>query len=388
MQSDTSYLQRLQVSLGEISEKFLTSVAGGAPPDLVTNIAYPEFWARGVVQDVSELVEASEVIDKDDIFEASWDAATRDGKVYGVPTIESYLRFGLVYNEDLVSDAGLDPDSPPQTWDEAFEWHKALTRFDEAGSLEILGFDPMDAMGGSGPGPSDPLFWPQSFGFKWWLADELQFNFDDAKFVEALNTIKRFYDFAGVENMAGYRSSYKTWSSSPTASFPAGVQGMIIEGYWTCGWLTHSAPDKKMRFAWSPTSSDRKGVKFQSTGGHYLNIPQGANLEEAFKFAEFSTTHEAADIIFEATGFLGASLSYLEKVDTSKTPGLDWFIASATEADEMNACAACPLSGFVTEQWRNTVDAVNFGDKTPEQAAQDLQKICTEELEKQFPDLT
>lgn len=43
-------------------------------------------------------------------------ASTPDGKVYGLPT-EAYAS-GLVYNRDLFTKAGLDPDKPPTTWEE------------------------------------------------------------------------------------------------------------------------------------------------------------------------------------------------------------------------------------------------------------------------------
>ncbi|WP_377267792.1 ABC transporter substrate-binding protein [Peterkaempfera sp. SMS 1(5)a] len=39
-----------------------------------------------------------------------------DGKVYGLP--EGNYSMGLVYNRKLFTQAGLDPDSPPTTWDE------------------------------------------------------------------------------------------------------------------------------------------------------------------------------------------------------------------------------------------------------------------------------
>ncbi|MFJ4923862.1 extracellular solute-binding protein [Streptomyces sp. NPDC088725] len=40
-----------------------------------------------------------------------------DGKIYGLPTGNYSL--GLLYNRDLFKKAGLDPDRPPVTWDEA-----------------------------------------------------------------------------------------------------------------------------------------------------------------------------------------------------------------------------------------------------------------------------
>lgn len=386
--SDTIHVEGHSIPWEEVEAKLLTAIAGGEPPDIAACISYVEFWARGAVYALDDLIAASEVIDKDDFLASAWRAAMWQGKTYGVPHVESYLRFALVYNEDLVKGAGLDPDSPPQTWDEAFEWHKAITKFDEAGNLEILGFDPMDAMGGSGAGIVDPLFWPQSFGFEWWLPDESKFNFDNPLFVEALATIKRFYDYVGVEKLEGFRSSYGMWCMSPTSGIPAGVQAMVITGYWAAGSLKQVAPDKKFRFTWAPTSSERKGTKFQSTGGHYGSIPIGGHLEEAFKFVEYTTTEEACQIIFEGSGFLGPRLSYLEKLDTSEVPGLEFFFKSATEADEMNAGLSCPLSAFTYDQWVEAVDAVNFGDKTPEQAAQDMQEACTKELRRQFPELT
>ncbi|MEU3492859.1 extracellular solute-binding protein [Kitasatospora cineracea] len=40
----------------------------------------------------------------------------KDGKVYGLPT--GNYSMGLVYNRELFTRAGLDPDKPPTTWDE------------------------------------------------------------------------------------------------------------------------------------------------------------------------------------------------------------------------------------------------------------------------------
>jgi multiple sugar transport system substrate-binding protein len=41
----------------------------------------------------------------------------------------------MVMNTTLVEDAGLNPDQPPQTWEELIEWNKELTVFDDAKNL-------------------------------------------------------------------------------------------------------------------------------------------------------------------------------------------------------------------------------------------------------------
>ena len=387
LQSDAIYVERLQVD--SVHQKYLTAIAGGDPPDVeIGNLNYSEFWARQVLYEMDDWVQTSTEIDVSDFLPAALDGAKWMGKMYGLPCIESSIRFAFSYNVALIEGAGLDPDNPPQTWDEAFEWHVKTTKFDSAGNIEILGFDPMDAMGGSGPGPPDPFFWPPSFGLTWWEKEANKFHFDDERFVTILATIKKFYDHAGVEKMSGYRSSYGTWTQSPTASFPAGVQAMIVNGPWQPGELAHSSPDNTFKYSWGPTPSDREGTKFQATGGHYGSIPQGAgHPEEAFKFLEFCTRGEVQDIVFDQTGWLGPRISWNETLDVSKYAGLDFYINSITEADEMWPSAGCPISSFVGQQWWNTVDAVNFGDKAPEQAATDMQNLCTEELRNQFPEL-
>ncbi|MFB7009204.1 MULTISPECIES: ABC transporter substrate-binding protein [unclassified Streptomyces] len=52
-------------------------------------------------------------------------ATGSDGKMYGIPT-EVYS-VGLVYNRELFTRAGLDPDKPPTTWDELRTAAKTIT---------------------------------------------------------------------------------------------------------------------------------------------------------------------------------------------------------------------------------------------------------------------
>ncbi len=53
--------------------------------------------------------------------------ATEKGKIYGIPVPRTNMQ-GMVFRTDLVKEAGLDPNKPPRTWDEFYEWCKALTK--------------------------------------------------------------------------------------------------------------------------------------------------------------------------------------------------------------------------------------------------------------------
>lgn len=65
-----------------------------------------------------------------------------DGKTYGVP-IDAYA-LGLVYNRSLFEKVGLDPDSPPATWDEVRDAAKAI-----ADATGVAGYAQM-TQGGTG----------------------------------------------------------------------------------------------------------------------------------------------------------------------------------------------------------------------------------------------
>ena len=58
------------------------------------------------------------------------DVATKDGKVYAVPT-PGFAYYGLIYRKDLVKVAGLDPEAPPRSWNDFTAWCERLTYRDK-----------------------------------------------------------------------------------------------------------------------------------------------------------------------------------------------------------------------------------------------------------------
>jgi ABC-type glycerol-3-phosphate transport system substrate-binding protein len=113
-------------------------------------------------------------------------------------------------------------------------------------------------------------------------------------------------------------------------------------------------------------------------------------VQEAFEVIEFMCTDAGSDIIWDAHGFLSGRKSWVEKsfdAIVGDTPQMEFFLRSMTEADESVPCPICPISSFVGQKWGEAVGQVNYGDKTPEEAAKDLQATATEEIQREFPDL-
>ena len=104
---------------------FSTKLAGGQLEDVfyvyLTDPA--NLIARKQAADVTDYVK--DVPHYDELQPALKEIFTRDGKVYGLPTANYSM--GLLYNRKLFTEAGLDPDSPPATWEEVREAAKKIT---------------------------------------------------------------------------------------------------------------------------------------------------------------------------------------------------------------------------------------------------------------------
>ncbi|MBW7459131.1 extracellular solute-binding protein, partial [Paenibacillus sepulcri] len=99
---------------GKEREQFMTAVAGGQQPDAYLN-AYPDmapYIAQGITADITDMWNAFP--EKDKYLPSSLDAATKDGKIYGVPST-MYVT-ALMYNKKMFVDAGIDPAAALKDW--------------------------------------------------------------------------------------------------------------------------------------------------------------------------------------------------------------------------------------------------------------------------------
>lgn len=104
---------------------FAVQLAGGSLPDVFT-VPFTDaktLLENGQLMDVTDEIAALGYTDK--FNPIILDAVTGDdGKLYGFPR-QAYA-MGLHYNRELFEAAGLDPNTPPTTWDEVREAAKAI----------------------------------------------------------------------------------------------------------------------------------------------------------------------------------------------------------------------------------------------------------------------
>ncbi|MFN8488475.1 MAG: extracellular solute-binding protein [Caldilineaceae bacterium] len=359
-------------------EALLTAIAGGNPPDCQSNHPYFDLFTRGAAIPVQDMVSASAYVKKEKMFDWVWNYAQYQGQMVGVPGIESYVQWGLNYNTDAAQKAGLDPKAPPATWAETLEWHKKLTKKDAAGNLLQMGLDPGDAMGG------DVDYGASSYGVTWYDEKTKEFKLDDERVAAYLDMAGQFIKFAGPDQFAGLRQvqGNGTWG----AAYSAGVQTMIIEGYWHPGETMHEKPEiaKVNQATWGPRSDDRKDVKMQAVNAHFVQIlKDGKNHTGSFNLGEVFNTVKACDIIFKEVGWIHPLKEFIPTVDANAYPGLKFYVDSEKSATEWHLLRRCPIHWFVATQLGELRDKVARDQMKATDAANELQKRAVEEFKNQ-----
>jgi multiple sugar transport system substrate-binding protein len=106
-----------------LPQRVLTALQSGSAPDI---IEVQHGWVNGYAQNGLVLPLDDTIQDKEDYAPAALDYVTWDGKLWAIPyRIETH---GVIYNKAHYKAAGLDPDKPPQTWDELNAAGKALSK--------------------------------------------------------------------------------------------------------------------------------------------------------------------------------------------------------------------------------------------------------------------
>jgi len=111
-------------------------IAGGTMPTTL-DVPFTEIQAliaRGQVAEIGAHLEESETLSN--LNPSVIDVVSTDDGVWGIPW--GAYTMGLVYNRGLFEQAGLDPDNPPQSWEEVREAAKAIEANTDAQGFQTM----------------------------------------------------------------------------------------------------------------------------------------------------------------------------------------------------------------------------------------------------------
>ena len=198
------------------AETFATQLAGGQLP---TTFRVPFTDTKGLAEreQIADVTKYVNELPYAQDFNPSVLAAAQgtDGKIYGLPT--DVYGVGLHYNRDLFQQAGLDPDSPPTTWDEVRADAKAIAdKTGQAGYVQM-------STNNTGGWMLTTLTY--ALGGRMESEDGTQATVDNDATKQGLQML---HDMRWTDDSMGKNTSYE-WSPINEA-FAAGKIGMYMSG--------------------------------------------------------------------------------------------------------------------------------------------------------------
>ncbi len=252
--------------------------AGSGMPDVIVEDRpmLPQRARDEVATSLQPFIER-DGMDSSQFWPFTWQEATYEGEVYGIP-FETDLRV-LFWNKQLFQEAGLDPNSPPETWDELLEYADKLDVKNEDGTYKRIGFFPLWNAG--------PDFWSYTTGHT--FVQNGAPVVDDPKVIETLAWVKTWVDrYGGWQNVQNFKAQF---GAAPNDVFMANGTAMIVDvaGYHSqlsfYRPYTTFADGSRTRMEWGISFIPYKAVKSDWSGGFALSIPKGArNPEAAWEF--------------------------------------------------------------------------------------------------------
>jgi multiple sugar transport system substrate-binding protein len=344
-------------------QKFLAAVAAGDPPDVIM----ADQTRAGQRAEAKQVIALDPYIQADDYdMSVFWEYPQKDvqwqGEIWGIP-------FGpdtrvLFYNKDMFTEAGLDPEKPPTTWDELFQYAQQLDKKNDAGELTQVGFNPWWGN-----------VWVMPFVYTTGaeVVDEAgKVTINSPEVLEAATWYKEWVDHYGKENLDNFASSFGSGAQDP---FISGQVAMIIQVQSFIGDLQEFAPDMNWGVAQVPYLNQPASWG----AGFDLEIPTGAkNPDGAWAFIKYMTEKDTQVQFAVASGWMPSRVDAAQDPQLASTPGWDVVLESMKVTQSRKFVLEVPTGdGPLTTAFQEVWDGV----KTPEQALNDAQAAVDQEIE-------
>ena len=237
-----------------------------------------------------------------DFFPQLLGAFSHKKVLYALPMDATVL--ALVYNKDHFRKAGIDPNTPPKTWNDLKEYSKKLTLDkDGDGKTDQYGFY-VPAYPGSGPlSIWEVLQWSP---YLWQAGGEI---------IDSTQTKVLFNSEAGVQALTLWKEIYdqlnfSNYSFTHDMGLASGSISMIMDGPWDLPTFR-----KMKNIDWAVTSLPEgpKGKATYIAGESLAIFKQSKNSDAAWTFVKWVTQPEIQEMFSISSGYLPVRKSVLDR---------------------------------------------------------------------------
>jgi multiple sugar transport system substrate-binding protein len=326
-----------------------TAIAGGQVPDLaaVDLIFLPQLVETGGVEPLDGYIAETQDANVDDFYARLAQYDVINGQRFALPVSTNNMQ--VIWNKDLFESAGLDPETPPNTWEEM----QSMAEECQDPANGVVGFEFYTQPVGEGI----------SWQFQVWLWAA------GGEFLNADNTQAAFNTPEGLEALSYVADMLKGNGSQPG---PWGLFGeqkacMQLDGSWLFGYRKDAPFDWDIALVPAPEG----GTSATNVGGEHIFLFSGSpNKEAAWEFIRYVTSPEVQLDWDQETGFLPVRQSVADNPDyltwiNETEPRMLPFVEGMTYA---HTRPATPKYNEVSNAFSTEIQKALLGEATPEEA--------------------
>jgi ABC-type sugar transport system permease subunit/ABC-type glycerol-3-phosphate transport system substrate-binding protein len=296
------HVSALSMGAGAMNpQKLMTAIVGDVPPDLVLQDRFTigDWASRGAFRPLDDLLSqdlhssSPYAVRQRDYVPATWAETLYQGKVYAIPSSTDDRM--LYYNKALFRQAGLDPNHPPQTWEQMIDDAKRLTVRAPDGGYQRVGLIPTYGQGWL-------YLWSWQEDGEVMSADGRTCTLDNPQTVKALTAMVFWYDqLGGVDAINSFAGGFGSDAQDP---FLTGKLAMRVEGDSLVNSIARYKPDLDFGVAPVPVPEQRfrhQGIFAHEptwvtwSGGDSFVIPRGSrHVQAAWQFIQWYNSPQAA----------------------------------------------------------------------------------------------
>jgi len=301
-----------------LRQNLVTALLAGVGPDIIVGENFFQQYADlGAMADVTDAIQDV----KDNLIPGTYAAAVTKGKVYGINQFTGI--FGFERNPNVIEKAGLDPNKPPETWDELLEHCDKITK---AGKGEFYGYTLQGPVGFSVGGIFRVAVYAKQAGADLCKDDCTYPFFNNPKAEQMLVFLRQINKFTppgltfNPDEGQVYQQLFK------------GITAYQICGSWHINWAKQSGLQNAMYGAIPiPTG----GKKASIVVGNVINgvLSTSKHIAEATALCKVVTEDAIQDLVNPLLGRLPSTRSSLKKLRPNVSAADQAFIDDLLTAD-------------------------------------------------------
>ena len=359
--------------------QIITAVRGGTAPDLwwMDRFNAVQNASIGLLEPLDELIEKYEDVSPEE-FKSQWiqfavDELTYDGKLYGLPCTTDAR--GLMYNEDLLRDAGVDldlfdADQHVLTWDELSEAVEQIVEIDDRGNYTRFGFAPW-------LGEGWPYTWAFGLDAQAYDNDTATVTLDSPQWESVFQLYADWAERFPYATVDAFMATYQPPNAPPTqTAMFSGNLGIDITGPWQISSNEKYAPDLPLKFTYLPVAQEGDPT-YTWSGGQCLVIPAGANITKTlWEFLKFYAGYEGQSRVVPQYGNLPTNLKAIE--EGTYNPKAELFrqmLPNSTSRPPL------PVGSAMWDTLTRARSSVALGSRTPAEAVADNQSMIAPKMD-------